>query len=56
MREACGATGLALKPYQLVGVNFLLLLHTQGITGAILADEMARRRRRRRRRTSRIHR
>ncbi|KAE8716655.1 Protein CHROMATIN REMODELING 19 [Hibiscus syriacus] len=29
-----------LKPYQLVGVNFLLLLHQQGIGGAILADEM----------------
>ncbi|PPD99415.1 hypothetical protein GOBAR_DD03557 [Gossypium barbadense] len=29
-----------LKPYQLVGVNFLLLLHSKGIGGAILADEM----------------
>uniref|UniRef100_A0A453CM84 Helicase ATP-binding domain-containing protein n=1 Tax=Aegilops tauschii subsp. strangulata TaxID=200361 RepID=A0A453CM84_AEGTS len=29
-----------LKPYQLVGVNFLLLLHQKGIGGAILADEM----------------
>ncbi|PON79165.1 Protein CHROMATIN REMODELING [Parasponia andersonii] len=29
-----------LKPYQLVGVNFLLLLHRKGIGGAILADEM----------------
>ncbi|OWM77232.1 protein CHROMATIN REMODELING 19 isoform X2 [Punica granatum] len=29
-----------LKPYQLVGVNFLLLLHRMGIGGAILADEM----------------
>ncbi|XP_024019375.1 protein CHROMATIN REMODELING 19 [Morus notabilis] len=29
-----------LKPYQLVGVNFLLLLHRRGIGGAILADEM----------------
>jgi hypothetical protein len=29
-----------LKGYQLVGVNFLLLLHTQGVEGAILADEM----------------
>ncbi|KAJ4822652.1 Protein CHROMATIN REMODELING 19 [Turnera subulata] len=29
-----------LKPYQLVGVNFLLLLYRKGIRGAILADEM----------------
>ncbi|XP_010527850.1 PREDICTED: protein CHROMATIN REMODELING 19-like [Tarenaya hassleriana] len=29
-----------LKPYQLVGVNFLLLLYKKGIGGAILADEM----------------
>ncbi|KHM99038.1 SWI/SNF-related matrix-associated actin-dependent regulator of chromatin subfamily A containing DEAD/H box 1 [Glycine soja] len=29
-----------LKPYQLVGVNFLLLLYRKGIGGAILADEM----------------
>ncbi|XP_015576496.2 protein CHROMATIN REMODELING 19 [Ricinus communis] len=29
-----------LKPYQLVGVNFLLLLNRKGIAGAILADEM----------------
>uniref|UniRef100_A0ACD5UEK8 Uncharacterized protein n=1 Tax=Avena sativa TaxID=4498 RepID=A0ACD5UEK8_AVESA len=29
-----------LKPYQLVGVNFLLLLHQKRIGGAILADEM----------------
>ncbi|KAG8083056.1 hypothetical protein GUJ93_ZPchr0014g47042 [Zizania palustris] len=29
-----------LKPYQLVGVNFLLLLHRKRIGGAILADEM----------------
>ncbi|PQM41565.1 protein CHROMATIN REMODELING 19 [Prunus yedoensis var. nudiflora] len=29
-----------LKPYQLVGVNFLLLLYRKGISGAILADEM----------------
>ncbi|KAI5421086.1 hypothetical protein KIW84_044796 [Lathyrus oleraceus] len=28
-----------LKPYQLVGVNFLLLLYRKGIAGAILADE-----------------
>ncbi|KAA8529930.1 hypothetical protein F0562_034466 [Nyssa sinensis] len=29
-----------LKPYQLVGVNFLLLLYRKRIGGAILADEM----------------
>ncbi|MCL7036967.1 hypothetical protein MKW94_004046 [Papaver nudicaule] len=29
-----------LKPYQLVGVNFLLLLHKKNVAGAILADEM----------------
>lgn len=29
-----------LKPYQLVGVNFLLLLYKKRIGGAILADEM----------------
>lgn len=42
--EACGAVDSefqpVLKPYQLVGVNFLLLLHRKGIGGAILADEM----------------
>lgn len=42
--EACGAEESdfepILKPYQLVGVNFLLLLHKKRIGGAILADEM----------------
>ncbi|KAL5760672.1 hypothetical protein ACOSQ2_019510 [Xanthoceras sorbifolium] len=42
--EACGAEDSdfqpVLKPYQLVGVNFLLLLYRKGIAGAILADEM----------------
>lgn len=41
---ACGAEDSdfqpVLKPYQLVGVNFLLLLYRKGIGGAILADEM----------------
>lgn len=41
---ACGTTEtdlkLRLKPYQLVGVNFLLLLHRKNVGGAILADEM----------------
>ena len=30
----------ALKPYQMIGVNFLLLLDEQDVPGAILADEM----------------
>ncbi|GAB2282463.1 Protein CHROMATIN REMODELING 19 [Dionaea muscipula] len=41
---ACGAEDSdfcpLLKPYQLVGVNFLLLLYKKKIGGAILADEM----------------
>ncbi|KAK8627644.1 hypothetical protein V6N13_135251 [Hibiscus sabdariffa] len=41
---ACGVVDSdfqpVLKPYQLVGVNFLLLLQRKGIGGAILADEM----------------
>ncbi|KAK6796266.1 hypothetical protein RDI58_003967 [Solanum bulbocastanum] len=41
---ACGEEDLdfkpILKPYQLVGVNFLLLLYRKKIGGAILADEM----------------
>ena len=38
--EACGPTARYLKPYQMVGVNFLMLLYRQAIGGAILADEM----------------
>lgn len=45
--DVCAACGTAetdlqlnLKPYQLVGVNFLLLLHRKNVGGAILADEM----------------
>ncbi|KAL6776153.1 hypothetical protein ACKKBG_A20055 [Auxenochlorella protothecoides x Auxenochlorella symbiontica] len=38
--EACGDTARYLKPYQLVGINFLMLLYRQRIGGAILADEM----------------
>ena len=37
---ACGDNARYLKPYQLVGVNFLMLLYRQKIGGAILADEM----------------
>ena len=35
-----GSTATGLKPYQMVGVNFLLLLDEQDVPGAILADEM----------------
>lgn len=37
---ACGDNARYLKPYQLVGINFLMLLYRQKIGGAILADEM----------------
>ncbi|KAG8382640.1 hypothetical protein BUALT_Bualt05G0098400 [Buddleja alternifolia] len=44
VNEACGAGDSdfkpMLKPYQLIGVNFLLLLYRKKIEGAILADEM----------------
>ncbi|KAL4427971.1 hypothetical protein ABPG75_002060 [Micractinium tetrahymenae] len=40
MIEACGETARYLKPYQLVGINFLLLLYRSKVSGAILADEM----------------
>ncbi|KAL0296524.1 UNVERIFIED_CONTAM: protein CHROMATIN REMODELING 19 [Sesamum radiatum] len=44
VNEACGSADLdfkpMLKPYQLIGVNFLLLLYRKKIEGAILADEM----------------
>ena len=35
-----GSLANGLKPYQMVGVNFLLLLDEQDVPGAILADEM----------------
>ncbi|KAJ4710236.1 Protein CHROMATIN REMODELING [Melia azedarach] len=42
--DACGAEDSdfqpILKPYQLVGVNFLLLMYRKRLGGAILADEM----------------
>ncbi|KAI7753515.1 hypothetical protein M8C21_007682 [Ambrosia artemisiifolia] len=42
--EACGARDSGfqplLKPYQLVGVNFLMLMYRKKVAGAILADEM----------------
>ncbi|KAL6579557.1 hypothetical protein OROMI_009773 [Orobanche minor] len=44
VNDACGAGDSefkpVLKPYQLIGVNFLLLLYRNEIGGAILADEM----------------
>lgn len=38
--RACGEGNVQLKNYQLVGVNFLLLLYRQNVGGGILADEM----------------
>ena len=35
-----GSLAPNLKPYQLIGINFLLLLDEQDVPGAILADEM----------------
>ncbi|XP_042007722.1 protein CHROMATIN REMODELING 19 isoform X1 [Salvia splendens] len=43
VNDACGAGDdfqPTLKPYQLIGVNFLMLLYRKKIGGAILADEM----------------
>ena len=38
---ACGPVAEQLKSYQLVGINFLMMLHkSQSVGGAILADEM----------------
>ncbi|KAL0021639.1 hypothetical protein WJX77_003224 [Trebouxia sp. C0004] len=37
---ACGEAAQFFKPYQMVGVNFLMLLKRQSISGSILADEM----------------
>lgn len=40
---ACGPVAEQLKSYQLVGINFLMMLHkSQSVGGAILADEMVR--------------
>ncbi|GAX85084.1 hypothetical protein CEUSTIGMA_g12504.t1 [Chlamydomonas eustigma] len=39
--EACGQVAGTLKSYQLVGINFLMMLHkSESVGGAILADEM----------------
>jgi hypothetical protein len=40
LQRATSALADHLKPYQLVGINFLLLLYRQKVGGAILADEM----------------
>ena len=37
---ACGGMSHQLKDYQLVGLNFMLLLKRLGVGGCILADEM----------------
>lgn len=40
LSKACGATAKYIKSYQLIGINFLLLLAKEGVEGSILADEM----------------
>ena len=40
LTAACGDTAKFLKQYQLVGINFLLLIYRSKVGGAILADEM----------------
>lgn len=40
LAKACGPTAKYIKSYQLVGINFLLLLAREGVEGSILADEM----------------
>lgn len=37
---ACGGASQYLKPYQVVGINFMLMLARQAVGGSILADEM----------------
>ena len=37
---ACGGASNYLKPYQVVGINFMLMLARQRVGGSILADEM----------------
>ena len=38
--EMCGSNSRFLKGYQIIGINFLLLLYRSQVGGAILADEM----------------
>lgn len=40
LAETCGPTARYIKSYQLIGINFLLLLAREGVEGSILADEM----------------
>lgn len=40
LQETCGEAAQYLKPYQLVGINWLLLHNAAGAQGSILADEM----------------
>ena len=40
LRRACGENAKYVKSYQLIGINFLLLLVREGVEGSILADEM----------------
>jgi len=40
LTSACGATAKYIKSYQIIGINFLLLLAREGVEGSILADEM----------------
>ncbi len=38
--DACGGNARFLKGYQMIGINFLMLLYRTQVGGAILADEM----------------
>ncbi len=38
--DACGSNARFLKGYQMIGINFLMLLYRTQVGGAILADEM----------------
>ena len=40
LSRACGDAARYIKPYQLVGINFLMLLEREGVEGAALCDEM----------------
>lgn len=40
LKKACGENAKYCKSYQLIGINFLLLLVREGVEGSILADEM----------------
>ena len=40
LRKACGENAKYVKSYQVIGINFLLLMVREGVQGSILADEM----------------